>query len=125
MTSSVAASHFTNGRQQVLADDRVMFRFDLQRDVLLRNELHCIGQRGRIVDVLGIGTDRPGQGPLLGAGLLVRRIEVRLHLRVLAKHARVEMTRQGLAVRLQGGDGLFNNGNGFRLEHACSPVCTI
>jgi hypothetical protein len=84
-----------------------------------------VGQRGRVVDVLGVGTNGTGQGALLGTGLLVRRVEVRLYLRVLAKHARVKMARQGLAVRLQGGDGLFYNGYGFRLEHACSPGCTI
>ncbi|MNI60195.1 hypothetical protein D3C73_1153910 [compost metagenome] len=86
-----------------------MFRQDLQTDVLLGDPLHRRGQGAQIVDVGGIGQDRAGQGPGLGAGgvALVRLIEQVADFGVL-EHPRVHLADDIEAVRFECGKGGFD-----------------
>ncbi|MNS94159.1 hypothetical protein D3C72_1283680 [compost metagenome] len=91
----------------MLAHDRIVFGPDAQADVLVHDARHHGHQHGRILDVLGIGGHRAGQGVLLLAARLVGLIEDVLEFGIVLEHARVEMLGQRYAVRLQdGGRGL-------------------
>ena len=87
------AQHVLDGGEQMLANNRVVFCLDAERAVLLRDQLDGRPQGAQVVDIGGVGADGARQGPLLAAGMLVRRVEVRLDFRVAGKHQRVESSR--------------------------------
>src|SRR5690606_31924910 len=81
------AEHFFDRRKKMLAHDGVMLRLDIQRAMLLRNQLHCRGQGTEIVDVRSVGAYRACERFLLASGVLMGLVEEYLDLRVALKHA--------------------------------------
>jgi hypothetical protein len=112
------AQNFTNRGQQILAHDGIMFGLDGEGGVFLRDHFHRVSQDLQIVDVRGIGGNRPRQRPLLRAGRLVRRVEEGGDFRIVGEHPLVEVPGQGFAMLGQDWRGGFHNGDGLRAKHA-------
>ncbi|CAN0618638.1 protein of unknown function [Burkholderia multivorans] len=118
------AEHFDDRCEQVLADDRVMLRTDVQAGMLVRDVRHRAAQHAQIVDVRRIGVDGARQGFGLVAGRLVGLVEQVLQLGMPAEHALVEMLRDRRAVLGKNRGGGLHTGHlvGGELGHVCSPL---
>lgn len=108
------AEHVLDGLQQAAADDRVVLGQHAQRGVLLDDARQRAGNLVEPVDVRGIGQHRARQCAGLAAGGLVRLVEEGLHLRMALEHDPVEVAGDGLPVRLQRGNGGFDDGDVLR-----------
>ncbi|MNN19834.1 hypothetical protein D3C81_1330890 [compost metagenome] len=117
-----AAQDFLDGRQQVLADDRVLLRFDAQARVLVGNVVQHGHQAARVFDILRIRVDRPRQSLLLLAPFLVRHVEHILQFRVRFKHALVEALDNVVAVFRQYRRGGFHDVLRLLCQHCLSPL---
>ena len=103
--------------QKVLADDRIMLRTDAQRAVLLRDQLDRRPEGAQVVDVRGIGADRPGERPLLTARMLVCLVEENPDLRVALEHQGVKSRGDRLGVRGHGRGRRLDDLDGVVAEH--------
>ena len=96
-----------DGGQEVLAHDRIMFRLNAQRAVLLSNQLDGRTEGLQVIDVCEVSADRPRQCIGLCSGMLVRLVEERLYFRVSLEHSLVETPCDRFSVRSNGRcDGL-------------------
>ena len=107
---NLRTEHFTNRPQQAAADNRVMLGQDLQRHMLVDDLPNQRPQRLQPVDMPGVHQHRIGQGTLLAAAGLVRLIEQRAHIGVLAQHHLVEVPSQGFTAAFQQRYGGFDQG---------------
>ncbi|OSN12808.1 hypothetical protein BV341_05685 [Pseudomonas syringae pv. actinidiae] len=104
------AQNLADGLDQVLADNSVLRRLDLERHVLVRNARDRLRERGKVVDVGGIGEDGVGEGARLGAGGLRGKAEDVFEGGVLRDEVVVEDGGDGFAVLLEDRGGGFDDG---------------
>lgn len=84
------AENLTHGLDEVLADDLVLVRLDVERRMLVADQLHGGTQSAQVVDVGGIGEEGAGQGPLLVAIALIGDVEDVVQLGMGSEHVLVE-----------------------------------
>ncbi|MNZ58627.1 hypothetical protein D3C78_766410 [compost metagenome] len=109
--------HFGNRSQQAAADDRVVFRENLQGHVLVDDLGHQIAQLIQLVDVPCIHQHAVGQRPRLVAAGLVRLVEQWSHLRVLREHHAIEVGDKGFAAAFEQRNSGFDDGTVLRTKH--------
>jgi len=109
--------HFANRLQQAGANHRIVFRLDLQRNVLGDDGIHQRAQCFQALDMLGVHQDTVGQGALLLAAVLVGLVEERFHLREVGEQGLVEVAGQCFAALLQDWNSGANDGTVFCGQH--------
>ena len=117
----LVAQHFGDGSQQAGADNRVMFRENLQGDVLVDDLGHQVAQLVELVDVPRIHQDTVGQSARLITAGLVGLVEQRANFRILGQHHAVEMSDQCFATAFQQGHGGFDDCTVLNAKHKATP----
>ena len=85
------AEHFVQRCQQVFTDDVVLFRFDLEAGVLLRDFFYRWQQRRQVFNITGVGGNSVKQCFTLIAITLVTHVKNFFEFWVMSKHTVVEM----------------------------------
>ena len=117
----LVTQHFGDGAQQAAADDRVVFRQNLQGHVLVDDLGHQVAQLVELVDVPRIHQDAVGQGTGLIAAGLVGLVEQRADFRVFGEHHAVEVSDQGFATAFQQRHGGFDDCTVLNAKHKVTP----
>ncbi|MNL32684.1 hypothetical protein D3C87_1545500 [compost metagenome] len=102
------AQDMGDGAEQGVGYVGIVFRQDLQADVLLGDAFDGCGQGAKIIDVVGVGQDGAGQGAGLGPGVaVVRLVEQVADLRVL-EHPRIHLVDDLETLGFKGGNSGFD-----------------
>ncbi|MNF97308.1 hypothetical protein D3C84_801340 [compost metagenome] len=118
---NLVTQHFGNRTQQAGADNRVVFREDLQRHVLVDDLGHQVAQLVELIDVARIHQHAVGQGARLITGGLVRLVEQRADFRVFGEHHAVKMRDQCFAAAFQQRHSGFDDGTVLNAKHKVTP----
>ncbi|CCK03605.1 hypothetical protein BN129_2290 [Cronobacter sakazakii 701] len=113
------AEHLIERRQQVLAHNVVLLRFDIKAGVLLGDFLHRRQQGREVFDISGVGADGVEQRFTLIAIALVAHVENLFQLRVVCKHPVIKVRGEFRASLRQQRDGGFHDGDGLTIQHGC------
>nr|GEU28290.1 hypothetical protein [Tanacetum cinerariifolium] len=113
----LGAKHVAYGLQQPRSHQRVVFRQNLQRHVLLDDAPGHVAQRPEVVDVPRIHQHRVGQRARLRAAALMGLVEQGTHLRMVGQQVLVEIRGERFAAAFEQGHGGFDNGALFGVEH--------
>ena len=100
------------------AHDVVLLGFDLEAGVLLRDFFYRRQQGRQVFNVAGIGGNSVEQRFALIAVTLVAHIENLFELRIMRKHAIVEMGGQFRTRFNQQGNCGFHGSDGLGVEHS-------
>jgi hypothetical protein len=106
------AQRFGNRAEQVLADDRIVFGADTDRDVLVDDAVDHRAERAWVADVGGVREDGGGERLLLRAVGLVAHVEQVAQFRMGGKNVAVERGGDGKAMFAQDGNAGIDVGAG-------------